>query len=55
MDIVLAVSNYVQKMVSADGAAGSAGKMKILLLDDETVGMRNSRVKVVGLTAVRFK
>jgi hypothetical protein len=37
MDIVLAVSNYVGKMVSADGAAGSSGKMKILLLDSETV------------------
>lgn len=37
MDIVLAVSNYLGKMVSADGAAGSSGKMKILLLDSETV------------------
>jgi hypothetical protein len=37
MDIVAAISNYVTKMVSSDGAAGPAGKMKILLLDSETV------------------
>lgn len=39
MDIVLAVSNYLGKMVSADGAAGASGKMKILLLDSETVSL----------------
>ena len=38
MDIVAAISNYVTKMVSSDGAAGPSGKMKILLLDGETVG-----------------
>jgi vacuolar protein sorting-associated protein 45 len=41
MDIVQAVSGYITKMVSAgDSAAGtSAAKMKILLLDNETVGL----------------
>jgi vacuolar protein sorting-associated protein 45 len=41
MDIVQAVSGYVTKMVSVgDNAAGtSAAKMKILLLDNETVGL----------------
>lgn len=37
MDIVSAVSSYVGKMVSSTGAGGSSGKMKILLLDSETV------------------
>jgi len=37
MDIVSAVSSYVGKMVSSVGAGGSSGKMKILLLDSETV------------------
>ncbi|KAI5838976.1 Sec1-like protein [Morchella snyderi] len=44
MDIVLAVSNYVGKMVSADGAAGSSGKMKILLLDSETVSIVSTAI-----------
>jgi hypothetical protein len=35
MDVVQAVSGYVTKMVSAGD--GSGGKMKILLLDQETV------------------
>jgi len=41
MDIVQAVSGYITKMMSAgDSAAGtSAAKMKILLLDNETVGL----------------
>ncbi|KAF2490437.1 vacuolar protein sorting-associated protein 45 [Lophium mytilinum] len=41
MDIVQAVSGYITKMVSAgDSAAGtSAAKMKILLLDSETVSI----------------
>jgi vacuolar protein sorting-associated protein 45 len=40
MDVVSAVSGYVSKMVSAgDGAPGtSSAKMKIMLLDSETVG-----------------
>jgi vacuolar protein sorting-associated protein 45 len=39
MDVVLAVSGYVSKMVSfGDGASGTpSAKMKILLLDSETV------------------
>ena len=42
MDIVQAVSGYITKMVSAgdSAAAGtSAAKMKILLLDNDTVGL----------------
>jgi vacuolar protein sorting-associated protein 45 len=37
MDVIAAISNYVTKMVSTDGAGGSPGKMKIFLLDSETV------------------
>lgn len=40
MDIVQAVQTYVKRMFSpetAGGAAGTAGKMKILLLGNETV------------------
>lgn len=41
MDVVQAVSGYITKMVSAgDSASGSSpAKMKILLLDGETVGL----------------
>lgn len=41
MDIVQAVSGYITKMVSAgDSTTGTAGaKMKILLLDNDTVGL----------------
>lgn len=43
MDIVQAVSGYITKMMSAgdSSAAGTSGaaKMKILLLDNETVGL----------------
>ena len=40
MDIVQAVSGYVTKMVSTgDSASGSPAKMKILLLDTDTVGL----------------
>jgi len=40
MDVVAAVSGYVSKMVTAgESASGSSStKMKILLLDSETVG-----------------
>lgn len=40
MDIVQSVSGYITKMVSAgDSSTGSQpAKMKILLLDSETVG-----------------
>ena len=38
MDVVSAVSGYISKMVSAGDATGSSSaKMKILLLDSETV------------------
>ena len=42
MDIVQAVSGYITKMVSAGDSAAtgtSAAKMKILLLDNDTVGL----------------
>ncbi|KAF7577344.1 hypothetical protein PtrM4_015840 [Pyrenophora tritici-repentis] len=42
MDIIQAVSGYITKMVSAGDSAAtgtSAAKMKILLLDNETVGV----------------
>ena len=42
MDIVQAVSGYITKMVSVGDTAAtgtSAAKMKILLLDNETVGL----------------
>lgn len=40
MDVVQAVSGYITKMVSAGDNASGTGppKMKILLLDRETVG-----------------
>ncbi|RPA86129.1 Sec1-like protein [Ascobolus immersus RN42] len=47
MDIVQAVSNYVTKMVSSEaagGAAGPASKMKILLLDNETVSIASTAI-----------
>lgn len=51
MDIVQAVSGYITKMVSAgdSAAAGtSAAKMKILLLDNETVGLSALSRLLVG-------
>jgi hypothetical protein len=42
MDIIQAVSGYITKMVSVGDSAAtgtSAAKMKILLLDNETVGL----------------
>lgn len=39
MDVVAAVSSYITKMVTAgDSPGSSSSKMKILLLDSETVG-----------------
>ena len=39
MDVVAAVSGYITKMVTAGDSSGSSStKMKILLLDSETVG-----------------
>jgi len=42
MDIAQTVSGYITKMVSTGEGAQAAGaaKMKILLLDTETVGMK---------------
>jgi len=39
MDVVQAVSGYLTKMVSAGDSTAGAAKMKILLLDSETVGL----------------
>ncbi|RPB02021.1 Sec1-like protein [Choiromyces venosus 120613-1] len=44
MDIVSAVSSYIGKMVSSTGAGGSSGKMKILLLDSETVSIISTAI-----------
>jgi hypothetical protein len=62
MDIVQAVSGYITKMVSVgdNATAGtSAAKMKILLLDNETVGLSappgwlgRSTHKIAGLYSV---
>lgn len=56
MDVVQAVSGYVTKMVSAGDSAsgGAAAKMKILLLDSETVGLSFWSRKLLpwSLTAV---
>ena len=39
MDVVATASGYISKMVTVGEAAGaSSSKMKILLLDSETVG-----------------
>lgn len=39
MDVVAAASGYISKMVTVGESAGaSSSKMKILLLDSETVG-----------------
>lgn len=46
MDVIQAVSGYISKMmVYGDGAAGTdAAKMKILLLDSETVRFLHERL-----------
>lgn len=38
MDVVAAASGYISKMVTVGESAGASSKMKILLLDSETVG-----------------
>lgn len=50
MDVFQTVSGYITKMVSAgDGQAGSgAAKMKILLLDNETVCNVITRTQCAG-------
>lgn len=43
MDVAVAVSGYVSKIAAlGDGAAGSSAKMKILLLDSETVSLQTN-------------
>jgi vacuolar protein sorting-associated protein 45 len=58
MDIVQAVSGYITKMVSAGDSAATgttAAKMKILLLDNETVGLSPlSRYHGRMLTILRY-
>lgn len=45
MDVVSAISGYISKMVSAgDTTTGSSSKMKILLLDSETVRVLESNL-----------
>ena len=40
MDVAVAVSGYVSKIAAlGDGVVGSSAKMKILLLDSETVSL----------------
>jgi len=48
MDVMQAVSGYISKMMTVgDGPAGTASaKMKILLLDSETVRKIHKRVRV---------
>jgi hypothetical protein len=38
MDVVAAASGYISKMVTVGESGASSSKMKILLLDSETVG-----------------
>ena len=54
MDVVQAVSGYVSKMVSAgENASGSASaKMKILLLDNETVGASHDILSTRSVTLI---
>lgn len=55
MDVFQTVSGYITKMVSAgDGQAGSnATKMKILLLDSETVSCMDSRTPFITDVCLR--
>lgn len=47
MDVVAAVSGYITKMVTVgDSSSSSSSKMKILLLDSETVRCPASGVNV---------
>lgn len=57
MDVVAAVSGYISKMVTAGdpsatgGSSSSSAKMKILLLDSETVGL--AILSLIPVEAVR--
>lgn len=54
MDVVQAVSGYISKMVTAgDGSSGMpSGKMKILLLDSETVGFICFGLRLEGVRLI---
>ena len=55
MDVVSSISGYISKMVSAgDTATGSSSKMKILLLDSETVRVLENSYKVSGADCARY-
>ena len=52
MDIVQSIQTYVKRMFSPDntgGAGGSSGKMKVLLLDSETVSSPNRVLRIYVL------
>ena len=54
MDVVSAISGYISKMVSAgDTTTGSSSKMKILLLDSETVRVLENNFIVSGADYLR--
>lgn len=56
MDVVAAVSGYLSRMVSvgdsSTAGSSSSSKMKILLLDSETVGNTIYRLREFALTVV---
>lgn len=55
MDVVAAVSGYMSRMVSvgeSSTAGSSSSKMKILLLDSETVGNTAYRLLEFALTVM---
>jgi len=57
MDIVQSVQTYVKRMFSPDnagGAGGSSGKMKVLLLDNETVRLPNRPYFAAKLFVYRY-
>ena len=56
MDVMQAVSGYISKMMTVgDGAAGTASaKMKILLLDSETVRIASNAIGVQPDTMYRL-
>jgi vacuolar protein sorting-associated protein 45 len=57
MDVMQAVSGYISKMMTVgDGAAGTASaKMKILLLDSETVRVACCAIGTLGVTNIQVQ
>jgi hypothetical protein len=51
MDVVTAASGYISKMVTVGESAGSS-KMKILLLDSETVRKAADSISVIANSVV---